>query len=150
MTIRMSILPTPERLVITAQQWHEMRDDADQKTPEEACGLLAGTIDGKSYTTMRVIPTVNILHSPLGYQLDPHEQLAAFLQIEEQGWELIGVYHSHPKGPEEPSPTDIAEAYYPEAVYLIWCGLTGDWTCRGFLIREGNVQEIQLVVREGD
>jgi len=118
--------------------------------PEEACGLLAGTINRDSYKTVCVIPTTNILHSPVGYRLDPQEQLDAFNQMEGRGWELVGIYHSHPKGPEEPSPTDITEAYYPEAVYLIWCGRTGDWTCRGFLIQKEMVQEISVMVKKGN
>ena len=146
----MPFLRRSTRLEITVQQWEKMRDDAEQKSPEEACGLLAGTIDKDSYKTVCVIPTTNILHSPVGYRLDPQEQLELFKQIEEQDWELIGIYHSHPKGPEEPSSIDIAEAYYPEVVYLIWCGWAGDWTCRGFLIQEEMVQEIPVMVKEED
>ncbi len=146
----MSSSPRPDRLVITAQQWDEMKDDAEQRAPEEACGLLAGTIDGECYATQRVIPARNVLHSPVGYRLDPQEQLEAFNQMEDRDWELLGVYHSHPRGPEEPSPTDIAEAYYPEAIYLIWSKWTGDWTCRGFFIQEEIVREIRVVVIQGD
>ncbi len=144
----MATLRRPKELEISRQHWNEMHDDVEQKKPEEACGLLAGTFSQESFATMRVIPMVNVLHSPVGYRLDPQEQLDAFIQIEEKGWELAGIYHSHPQGPEEPSPTDIREAYYPEAVYLIWCNLTGDWTCRGFLIQDGMVIEISVSVRE--
>ena len=32
---------------------------------------------------------------------------------------ILGVYHSHPAGVAEPSPTDIDEAMYPEWAYVI-------------------------------
>jgi proteasome lid subunit RPN8/RPN11 len=47
--------------------------------------------------------------------------------MEAQGLEMVGIYHSHPHGPDSPSPTDIAEAYYPDAVYLIWFRQDGEW-----------------------
>jgi proteasome lid subunit RPN8/RPN11 len=146
----MSFLRRPEEIIISSHHWNEMHDDVDRRKPEEACGLLAGAIGQNGYETLHVIPTANILHSSLEYRLDPQEQLDAFLQMEEQGWELVGIYHSHPQGPEKPSPTDIAEAYYPEAVYLIWYNRKGDWTCRGFLIQEKKVDEISVTVRDQD
>jgi proteasome lid subunit RPN8/RPN11 len=58
--------------------------------------------------------------------------------------DLVGIYHSHPSGPEMPSVTDVAEAYYPEAIYLIWSGANGEWTCRGFTIKAGIVAEVMI------
>jgi proteasome lid subunit RPN8/RPN11 len=60
--------------------------------------------------------------------------------------ELIGIYHSHPHGPDEPSPTDVNEAYYPEAIHLIWSQRTGKWQCRAFMITERLSVGIPLVV----
>ena len=34
------------------------------------------------------------------------------------GLELLGIYHSHPNGENEPSPRDVELAYYPEAAYF--------------------------------
>ena len=86
----------------------------------------------------------NTLHSAVRYRMEPLEQLAAFEAIDAQGWQLVGIYHSHPAGPEQPSPTDIAEAYYPEAVYLIWFRRAGVWECRGFSIQGGRVDSVAL------
>jgi proteasome lid subunit RPN8/RPN11 len=83
------------------------------------------------------------------YRLDPREQLRIFLELEEVGWDLLAIYHSHPGGPSTPSPTDIAEAAYPEAVYLIWSPDSGGWNCRGFLIQEGQVREVQVIRSDG-
>ena len=46
--------------------------------PEEACGLLAGEVEGGFYKTHMVLPITNYLHSHTSFQLDPQEQLDAF------------------------------------------------------------------------
>ena len=142
----MLISHLPLGMRIAVEDCEEMRSNVASKAPEEACGMIAGQVEGDIYQVKAVIPATNILHSPVRFRVDPQEQLAAFNRIEEQDWELLGIYHSHPGGPDKPSPTDIAEAYYPEAVYLVWSCRTGAWTCRGFMIQNGVVSEIPLLL----
>ena len=33
--------------------------------------------------------------------------------------DVLGFYHSHPHSAADPSPTDLAEATYPELLYVI-------------------------------
>jgi proteasome lid subunit RPN8/RPN11 len=67
------------------------------------------------------------------------------LEIENNGWELSGIFHSHPHGPPVPSPSDVAQAYYPEAVYLICApDARGAWRGRGFRIEAGQVAEVEI------
>jgi proteasome lid subunit RPN8/RPN11 len=120
-----------------------MRFDIQQHTPEEACGLLAGL----GSQVIMVLPITNELHSPIRYRMSAREQLDAFEQIDLAGLELLGIYHSHPNGPNGPSATDIAEAFYPEALYLIWSAQDRTWGCRAFRIQEGQVREVSLSVR---
>lgn len=127
-----------------------MRADVSLRSTEEACGMLGGRLEGNAYETRLVIPTTNTLHSPIRYQIEPQEQLAAFLTFEAQGLELVGIYHSHPQGPPYPSATDIAEAYYPEVIYLIWVQQGDEWFCSGFTIRAGRVEPAAIYVVESD
>ena len=84
--------------------------------PLEGCGLLAGNVAGR---VTAVYPIDNILQSPTAYEMNPHQQIQAMIDLEAQGWQLVAIYHSHPHGPERPSPTDIALAFYPEAIHVI-------------------------------
>ncbi len=131
-----------ESITLTQAQWEQMLADVERRAPEEACGLIAGR--GREVQT--VLPMTNALHSTVRYRLEPKEQLQAFQWIESQGWELVGIYHSHPKGPASPSPIDVAEAYYPEVLYLIWYREGKQWNCRAFSIRDGKVSEIPIIV----
>ena len=83
--------------------------------PLEACGLLGGA---NGIVTSQY-PIHNRLQSETAYEMEPAEMLDAFLTMEAHGEELIAIYHSHPQGPPQPSPTDIAQAHYPDAVQII-------------------------------
>lgn len=123
-----------------------MRQHVIQQAPVEACGLLGGQKDGTTFQAELVIPTKNSLQSTSRYQIDPQEQINAFEAFEQAEMDLVAIYHSHPDGPEWPSPTDIAEAYYPEAVYLIWFKRNQSWHCLGYSIQNSNVKEVNLEI----
>ena len=111
--------------------------------PLEACGLLAG----KSDRVEAVIRVQNQAQSPVRFVMDPYEQLKAFDWIDSHGLELLGIFHSHPTGPETASSTDIAEAAY-EVVHLIWSRNQDLWQVRGFWIENGGATEISLKIVE--
>lgn len=111
--------------------------------PEEACGLMAG-IDGE---VLRLYPIENRLHSPVAFEMEPRQQLQALQQLEDAGWHLLAIYHSHPQGPETPSARDIAQAHYPDALNVIVSLAAPDRpVVRVFSIRDGTVDEQALTV----
>jgi proteasome lid subunit RPN8/RPN11 len=130
-----------QQLILSKDQWQEMLDHVRQHVPMEACGLLAGKQD----RVAKVIPVWNQLQSPVRFSMDPYEQLKAFDWIESNGLELIGIFHSHPAGPETVSETDIAEAAY-HVVHMIWSQDEGIWQAHGFWIENGRVTEVSLQI----
>lgn len=140
----------PEKLVLNEAHWQTMLDHARTQAPEEACGLVGGQpLHGHPgvWICTAVLTVTNMLHSPVRYRMAPEEQLAAFEFFDRNGWELAAIFHSHPQGPGAPSPTDMAEAYYPEAAYLIWFQESGRWDCRAYRIKDGEVWTVALEVR---
>lgn len=129
--------------MLSRQQWNDMRDHVDCQIPLEACGLLAG----KNDRVKEVIFVRNQAQSPQRFVMDPYEQLKAFDWIESNGFDFLGIFHSHPTGPETPSTTDIAEAAY-EVVNLIWSLQAETWELRGFWIEHGRVFEVSLLIEE--
>jgi proteasome lid subunit RPN8/RPN11 len=103
----------------------------------EMCGLLAGR-DG---VVDRVWPVPNALHSPIAYRMDGPEFAAAMIGCD---FEPLGIFHSHPAGPPVPSPTDLAEAAYPDSTYVVISLQTLPPSVRGFTIVEGQVTEVQI------
>lgn len=126
-----------------------MRAHAESCAPLEACGLLAG----KEGRVSRVFLIKNQAQSPDRFRMDPAEQLRAFDQIEADGLDLLGIFHSHPAGPETLSATDIAEAAY-EVVQIIWSradikgGAT--WHALAFLIENDRSQQVELQITDSE
>jgi len=131
-------------LIIQFNHWQIMQEHVATQAPLEACGLLAGKGD-KVEIVLRVR---NAAHSPVRFRMDPQEQYNAFMWIEANGLDLIGIYHSHPSGPETASDTDIAEAAY-DVVHIIWSPAKDAWNAQGFWIEAGQVTEVAIqVLRE--
>jgi proteasome lid subunit RPN8/RPN11 len=111
--------------------------------PNEACGLVAG----KEGIAFRVIPMRNADASPATYRLDPREQFRVFEEMDEQGLDVFGIFHSHTHSEAYPSPTDRRQAFYPEAHYLILS--LRDRAApqlRGFRILDGEVTEEDVMI----
>ena len=130
-------------LTLSKNQMQEMLDYVQQHAPLESCGLLAG----KNDQVEKVIFVQNQAESPVRFVMDPYEQLQAFDWIEAVGFDLLGIFHSHPMGPEIASSTDIAEAAY-EVVHLIWSRNQNGWLVRGFWIENGSATEVHLQIIE--
>ncbi len=97
------------------QHLAEMIAHAREEAPLEACGILAGKED----RVVRVYRARNADRSRVSYRLEPEEQYRIFIDIEEKGWDILGIYHSHPTSPAIPSGIDLKQAQYPEAVYFV-------------------------------
>jgi proteasome lid subunit RPN8/RPN11 len=130
-------------LTISKTHWQEMLAYVEQNAPLESCGLLAG----KNDQVGKVIFVRNQAQSPARFVMDPYEQLKAFDWIESNGLDLLGIFHSHPVGPETASAADIAEAAY-EVVYLIWSRKQDYWIARGFWIENGTATEVHLQIAD--
>jgi proteasome lid subunit RPN8/RPN11 len=128
-------------LALRREHLFTMKHHVNNEAPLEACGLLGG----KNGAVEVVLPVKNAAGSRVRFQMDPKAQLRAIEQIESEGLEIVAIFHSHPKGPSVPSPTDIAEASY-RVVNIIWSKVGRRWQARGFWIEAGHAAEVPLTV----
>ena len=85
--------------------------------------------------------------SPATYRLDGKEQLHVFNELDDRGWELWAIYHSHTHTEAYPSKTDRSQAFYPDSRYLVLSLEDRDApVLRSFFIRDGEVEEEELIV----
>ena len=90
--------------------------DARARQPEECCGVLLGAGD----RIADAHPARNVAERPTArFVVDPRDHFAAIRDGRERGLTVVGFYHSHPRSPAWPSPSDVAEASYPGHLYLI-------------------------------
>jgi len=133
--------------MIHLKRWQvgEMIRHALAEYPNEACGLLAG----KEGRVEKVYSLTNVEHSPSAYRLDPEEQGRAFMEIKENGWELLALYHSHTHLPAYPSARDVEMAFYSDSIYVIISLTEVDQpNLRAFRIVDGVVNEEKLLIED--
>jgi desampylase len=93
---------------ITQTALDTMTAHARSERPRECCGLLIGT----GQAILEAVPVENVAADPFReYEISPAAHLAEIRRCREQGREIVGAYHSHPRSAAEPSPTDLAMAF---------------------------------------
>ena len=121
--------------------YEEIVEQALREFPNECCGLIASEAD----VPVKVFPMTNADASPATYRLDGKEQLKVFDELDERGWDLWGIYHSHTHTEAYPSETDTRLAFYPEARYLVLSLQDrSEPLMRSFWIRDGQITEEEL------
>jgi proteasome lid subunit RPN8/RPN11 len=97
---------------------------------------------------MHAFPARNVASEPAkNYEIAPKEIVRLLREFRERKLEFLGIYHSHPKGENEPSPRDIQLAYYSEAIYLIVTPRPyAERPIRAFSIRDGIATEVEIQI----
>lgn len=119
-----------------------------QISPEqEVCGLIGANADDQP---INCYPIDNSADTPQNrFLLDPAQQIETMRRMRERGETLFAIYHSHPHAPALPSPTDIEQAAYPQALHLIISlGTKGVLELRCFQIRDKRIDECGLELIE--
>lgn len=111
--------------------------------PNEGCGLLLGTAEG---TVRDVVASTNVADSARIYEIDPKVLLRATRQADDEGLEVIGVFHSHTHSEAYPSPTDVRQAPDPGWHYVLVSLLDAPADIKSFRVVEGTVDEEELAV----
>nr|BBH91868.1 hypothetical protein KTA_00670 [Thermogemmatispora argillosa] len=116
-------------VVLPREAQRALLSDAWNRRQIEACGLLTGQIDAQgNWHIVAVCPLRNIAESPLYFEFAPEEVLQQELASPGQ---IIGVYHSHPRGPYGASQTDcetMRRVNQEEQIPWIWLILCGPLT----------------------
>jgi proteasome lid subunit RPN8/RPN11 len=117
---------------------------ARAEAPLECCGILAGADD----KVLKLYRTTNIEQSPVRYNVEPHELLRIYRELDEKGWQLLAIYHSHPHSEAYPSATDIKLAQFLDVLHLIVSLREAVPLVRAFWLSSGQVKEEPLSLVE--
>jgi proteasome lid subunit RPN8/RPN11 len=114
-------------------------DHARREAPLECCGLLVGDAN----VIEEAVPTRNELASAARYRIAAADHFTLIRRLRGSERRIVGAYHSHPASPAQPSATDVAEAHYPEFVWMIVSLATaGEPDVKLFRIENGEWREI--------
>jgi proteasome lid subunit RPN8/RPN11 len=87
-----------------------------EQRPKEACGFLIADAAGRVHRAQRMR---NVEESPIGYSMDPREQLQVEKQLRSAGERVVAIYHSHTASAAYPSSVDVGHAISPDISYVL-------------------------------
>lgn len=107
-------------LAVPRDAYDAMVAHATAGAPEEVCGILGGGFGDRQSTVESVERAPNVAPAPEHeYAIDPTEQFELMEAIEDRAQDVVGFYHSHPRGPAGPSATDAERATWLDRSYVI-------------------------------
>lgn len=106
-------------VIMITDQLQFIMNHARSTYPEECCGFLLGT-DSDVRMIQRVLSVRNVNQDSRRnrYNIDPLELVRADEEARRSNIILVGIYHSHPDAPAQPSQFDLEHAW-PWYTYLV-------------------------------
>jgi proteasome lid subunit RPN8/RPN11 len=135
-------------IVIPRKLVNQILTHAQQHEHTEACGLISALNDIPAH----YYAIKNIAAEPATrFEMEPGQQIAAMKHMREQGEELHAIVHTHPQTPPVPSISDIREAGYKDAYYIIVSLNTkGVLEMRAYRAADQTMQPVELHFRQED
>ncbi|MBL4739727.1 MAG: M67 family metallopeptidase [Sneathiella sp.] len=108
-------------LSLTFQHLDQLDQHCKKCWPEEACALLVGTREiGDDRIVNRVVLSDNVAVDKKRYfEIDPSVRIRLEVELRGGVEDIIGVFHSHPEGPAEPSKADERMVIETQFLWLI-------------------------------
>ena len=99
--------------------FEDLRAHGEETYPRECCGALLGKPGPEGWRIEALVRAVNARIDFARYEIAPAELVKIAQEARSRGLEIAGFYHSHPDHPAQWSATDLAEAHWLGASYVI-------------------------------
>jgi proteasome lid subunit RPN8/RPN11 len=148
MSLPSPIHPGPASVTLPADFVQAMVDHARADYPNEACGVIVGDRPAaEGGMALRWVPMRNEYASPLRYRINAEDLYPVLVEVDDADdrafWAIV---HSHVRSAAYPSPTDVGQAVFPDALYLL-VSLEADEPALGaFRIVDGTIFPVELLV----
>ena len=119
-------------IVLAPDHLKRIADAAEAAWPAECCGLLVGAEGADGICRVAcVVASRNRAVGAAGpaardrFEVDPAVRLRLHLQLRGSDRRIVGLYHSHPGQPAQPSQRDLDAVLEPELIWLIVSVVSG-------------------------
>lgn len=139
-------------MTLTQAQLDQLFEQARRDAPHETCGMIGG----KNGRALKIYPIQNVAENRVkNYLMDGVAQIRAMQDMDDNEYDIVSIYHSHPVTRAYPSPTDVRDAYdpdlqeptYPGAVYIILTLMNPEAPeAHGYLLDRNAITEIPLTI----
>jgi len=113
-------------------------DHTVKEEPNESCAILYGEKIEEKNIVKEIWLTENIDSSPTEFTLSAEQTWEMDQKRKELDLEIIGIFHSHPKGEAYPSNTDKKFMENNPFVWIIYSGINKNF--RAFILESGIVE----------
>lgn len=97
------------KLIINRAVFTHIQAHGERAYPEEGAGLLLGKVAGNEREVLAILALDNSREDEARhnrYLITPQDMLRGEREAASQGLDVIGVFHSHPDHPDQPSEFD--------------------------------------------
>ena len=135
---------------------NRMLKEAKAAYPHECCGLLVGNSNdsGKAVREVYPVENKNKVRAADRYEIDPKEFDRIDREATKKGWNITGIYHSHPDHPAEPSAFDKdCACVWTEYSYIIISvkdGIDDELRCWHFDAVKQDIEEEEVKINRRD
>jgi proteasome lid subunit RPN8/RPN11 len=130
-----------QKIILSKLQQKILLDHTCKEEPNEACAILYGNKIEEENIVKEIWLTNNSNPSPIEFTLSAEQTWEMDQKRKELNLEIIGIFHSHPKGDAFPSSTDKKFMQNNPYVWIIYSGINKNF--RAFILESDSV-EIQI------
>lgn len=142
----------PGRLVLGPAVFKDLMTAVTEGGPHERCGILFGVTQVGVAFTAGCAQLKNAAEDPVhNYAFDPEDQARTWARVEAMGYQVLGVWHTHPTGPPGPSETDLAHAQQWFLYPILWPEEQGGASLEVYALadNEAGYRVVPCEVKEG-
>lgn len=111
---------TAPLVVMKKEHAQIIRDVSLGSMPNEACGLLLGSLCDDARHVEEIAVARNIALEPdCSFEVSPEDLLRVHKDARAKGQHVLGHFHSHPNGHKEPSARDALSVHEIGQIWLI-------------------------------
>ena len=127
-----------QQIILSKLQQKILLDHTCKEEPNEACAILYGNKIKEENTVKEIWLTKNSNPSPIEFTLSAEQTWEMDKRSKELNLEIIGIFHSHPKGDAYPSNTDKKFMQNNPYVWIIYSGINKNF--RAFILESDTIE----------
>ena len=127
-----------QKIILSKLQQKILLDHTCKEEPNEACAILYGNKIEEENTVKEIWLTKNSNPSPIEFTLSAEQTWEMDQKRKELNLEIIGIFHSHPKGDAYPSNTDKKFMQNNPYVWIIYSGINKNF--RAFILESDTIE----------
>ena len=123
-----------QKIILSKLQKKILLDHTHKEDPNESCAILYGNKNEEENTVKEIWLTKNSNPSPIEFTLSAEQTWEMDQKRKELNLEIIGIFHSHPKGEAYPSSTDkkYMKINQNQYIWIIYSGINKNF--RAFIL----------------